>query len=198
MTDLQHITTPLVDPTTGRATTVFYRYLQELKRDVNDVGDDEAPPTGDTLAETALARTNEISEQLSELTALAAKANIAESLPLEDLYLSEIHRLASRVSELEFLYDKSPTISNKRCVESIASAYTTAGDQTLICTAALTVTLNNIPADNEQVTIKRTNGEVIIDAGSKTIDGDATYTMLVDYEGVDIVYVAATDEWYKV
>jgi hypothetical protein len=35
MTDLQHISVPLVDPTTGKATTVFYRYLRALKRDTS-------------------------------------------------------------------------------------------------------------------------------------------------------------------
>jgi len=145
MTDLQHIMIPIVDTATGRATTVFYRYLQNLKRSAGGASDDsDQNVLNPTITETALARTI------------------------------------------------------KRSVTAINSAYTTAGDQILICTSAITVTLNNIPADNEQVTIKRTNGEVIIDAGAKTIDGASTYTMLVDYEGVDIVYSAATDEWYKV
>lgn len=198
MTDLQHITMPIVDPKTGQATTTFYKFLRGLKNDTDDVGDDESPPTGDAIAETALTRANDIAEQLNELIALAAESSVKEASPLEDSYISEVQRVLGRVVELESMYDKAPALRSKRCAKPISSAYTTAGDQILVCTAALTVTLNNLPADNELVTIKRTNGEVIIDAGAKTIDGVSTYTMLVDYEGVDVLYVAVTDEWYKV
>jgi hypothetical protein len=82
--------------------------------------------------------------------------------------------------------------------QSISSDITTSGNQTLVCTAALTVTLNASPKDGELVRIKRVSGQTIIDGNSRSIDGDSTYTMLVDYEGVQVVYSALDDEWFKI
>ena len=73
--------------------------------------------------------------------------------------------------------------------------YTTAHSCLLIATAAITVTLNTTPDDQEWVRIKRetTAGPVTI---SGTIDGDATgYTMMANHENINLIYSRELGYW---
>lgn len=177
MTDLQHISVPLVDPTTGKATTVFYRYLRGLKRNVDDVGDDEQPATSDNLIFM-------LQSQLEELQGAVEELSTKRQPTFEDEY-EELRQL---------IYVKTAGIPKDDIID-ISTATTSAGSKVYVCTAALTLTLNATPSNNELVKVKATNGEVIIDANGKTIDGESTYTIVVDYECINCLYIATTDEW---
>jgi len=77
--------------------------------------------------------------------------------------------------------------------------YTTIGDQTIICTEALTVTLNDEPDDQEVAKIQVTNGDVTIDGNGINIDGDTDVTIVFANIQppalVDCVYLVDTNEW---
>lgn len=76
--------------------------------------------------------------------------------------------------------------------------YTTAKTETVIALSNITVSLNDKPNDGERVIVKRatTDGDVVVSAQSKTIDGDSSYTMLVNYEGIQCVYSLSRDGWF--
>lgn len=82
--------------------------------------------------------------------------------------------------------------------QSISGNLTTSGNQTLVCTSALTVTLNDKPEEGETVRVKATNGNVTIDGNGKNIDGASTYTIVVNYECINCVYSVLDDEWFIV
>jgi hypothetical protein len=79
-------------------------------------------------------------------------------------------------------------------VVSVSSAYTTTGSAVIIATAALTITLNASPDDQEEVAIQRatTAGPVVV---SGTINGDTSYHMVGNYESKVFRYVLASAEW---
>lgn len=59
-----------------------------------------------------------------------------------------------------------------------ATNHTTEGNQVVICTAAVTVTLAASPLDRDEVSIKAINGDkIIINGNGETIDGEATVTI---------------------
>lgn len=181
MTDLQHISVPLVDPTTGKATTVFYRYLRGLKRNVDDVGDDEQPATSDSLIFVLQSQLEELQGSFEDL--------------ISSNYLAPLDRLQGDFEALQQLILSKSLAPSKDDIVPISSNTISAGSKVYICTAALTLTLTDKPSDNELVKVKATNGQVIIDANGKTIDGESTYTIVVDYECVNCLYAATTDEW---
>ena len=56
--------------------------------------------------------------------------------------------------------------------------HTTEGNQVVICTAAVTITLALEPLDRDEVSIKAINGDrIIINGNGETIDGEATVTI---------------------
>jgi len=55
---------------------------------------------------------------------------------------------------------------------------TASGNTTIICTAAVTVTLAAAPLDKDLVSIKAINGDkIIINGNGKTVEGDTTLTI---------------------
>jgi hypothetical protein len=78
---------------------------------------------------------------------------------------------------------------------SVSTAYTTTGyERILIVTSPTTITLNANPADGEIVSVKRRTaaGNVVI---SGTIDGASSYTILLNNEGVTLMYSVEALEW---
>ena len=75
---------------------------------------------------------------------------------------------------------------------------TAAGNTTIICTAALTVTLAADPLDKDLVKVKQTNGSVTISGNSKNIDGDSSVIMRRNFTGLDMVYSSTADAWFIV
>lgn len=69
--------------------------------------------------------------------------------------------------------------------KEISADYTTKENEILICTAALTITLNLNPKIGERIYIKRTDGKVII---SGTIDGKTNLILVTDNASVTVSY----------
>ena len=73
--------------------------------------------------------------------------------------------------------------------------YTTTGlERLVIAESDITITLNHLPDDLEVVSIKRasTDGAVIV---SGAIDGDTEYNMTQNYESIELIFSASSDEW---
>lgn len=102
------------------------------------------------------------------------------------------------------LYDSTAHVAAlyqfKTNFQSTSSALTTSGTQCIVVTAAVTITLNDSPADGEIVKIKRatTAGAVTVSGNGKNIDGASTYKILENYESVQIVYSVLDDAWFIV
>lgn len=84
-----------------------------------------------------------------------------------------------------------------RDVSVQSTVYTTANSEIVICNnaAAITVTLNASPDDEELVSIKRTDGTVTIAGNGKTIDGKTAQRINVKYASLDLLYTVETDSW---
>jgi hypothetical protein len=95
--------------------------------------------------------------------------------------------LFSRISDLEF-----------RNVIPTAIDYTTIGSDIVICTDAVTITLNDEPDDQELATVKRAAGQIIINGNGKLIDGNTTLRINVKYTSLDIIYTVETDSWHVI
>lgn len=106
-------------------------------------------------------------------------------------------------SENEF-DDLSPFVAallpKKDDVVSTSIDYTTISNQVIICNDALTVFLNESPKDREVATVKITNGDVTVNAGSRLVDKQDFITVVFeDVQGLatlDIVYILEIDEWF--
>ena len=72
---------------------------------------------------------------------------------------------------------------------------TAAGNTTIICTAAVTVTLAAEPLNKDLVKVKQTNGNVTIDGNGNNIDGDSSVTMRRNFTGLDMVYSSVLGAW---
>lgn len=83
----------------------------------------------------------------------------------------------------------------KRDYFSVSSAHTTAGNEVIEATAALTVTLNAYPDELETVTVARNGtGNVMIDGNGNNIAGSSSYTMLADGEVRELTFF--NGEWF--
>lgn len=85
-----------------------------------------------------------------------------------------------------------------RNIVPTAVDYTTIGSDIVICTDALTVLLNDEPKDQEMVTIKRTEGAVIVNGNGKLIDNKSSWRLNVKRWGFDAIYLVETDSWHIV
>ena len=72
---------------------------------------------------------------------------------------------------------------------------TAEGNTTIICTDALTVTLNASPLDKDLVKVKQTNGNVTIDGNGNNIDGDSSVIIRRNFTGLDMVYSSVLGAW---
>lgn len=73
--------------------------------------------------------------------------------------------------------------------------YLTIGDQTIICTAKLTVTLNATPDDRELVKVHANNGRVDIKGNGKKINKEDDAIIRRNFTTWDILYIVEIDEW---
>jgi len=69
--------------------------------------------------------------------------------------------------------------------KELTASYTTSKNEILICTAALTITLNTKARIGERVYIKRTNGKVLI---MGTIDGKTDLTIIQNNAAVTLLF----------
>lgn len=82
-------------------------------------------------------------------------------------------------------------------LESQSSDFTTERSTRVVATAAITITLNATPADQETVTVKRATsaGSVVVDGNGNTIDGSSNFTLLNNYDSYTFVYFENSSEW---
>lgn len=80
-------------------------------------------------------------------------------------------------------------------VISTSTSFTTTGDQIIICTntASITITLNALPDDVEQVHIVRQNTGAVTVSGA--INGDTSLTIGNRYSSPHLVFTLAANEW---
>ncbi len=72
---------------------------------------------------------------------------------------------------------------------------TATGNTTIICTDALTVSLNSAPLDKDLVKVKARNGNVTINGNGKNIDADSSVIIRRNFTGLDMVYSSVLDAW---
>ena len=101
-------------------------------------------------------------------------------------------------------FDDLEKIDVKQAIEDhvavVDSDYTTTLSETVVCTAPLTVFLNETPDNREQAKIKITNGDVTINAGSRKLDNEDSITIdFSEIQGLatlDCIYTIETDSWW--
>lgn len=108
------------------------------------------------------------------------------------------NELEGRVADLELrldlLEDRVTYLEGTTVVTAIDVM--AEGNQVIICTGALTVTMALTPLDKDVVEVKATNGNVIIDGNGNTIDGDSSVTIRRDNVGLSMEYSVAADAWF--
>ena len=109
--------------------------------------------------------------------------------------IARIFELLTGFSELDDLFtpDASEQVKSDTVVTS--SNYTTLGNQVVICTSSITVTLNAEPEDQEIVKVIVTNGKVNISANGKTINNELDAIIKRNNTTWDIMYVLDIDGW---
>ena len=124
--------------------------------------------------------TNTTSGEVSEVSELISGASLADEL----------------VGELEIDMDLiTPHIDMGVEVISTGTDFTTTGDQVIICTntLAVTITLNPTPDDGESVHIKRQNTGTVTVSGS--VDGGTTLAIGGRYSAPHLIFTLAAGEW---
>ena len=135
--------------------------------------------------------------QLGELYEPGIQTSDVDEL-VDDLEVSQEMSMILDLSEqIEELQHQIATFSPLKEFESISTstAFTTTGDQIVICTNTTPVThpLNAAPDDGEEVIFKRQNtGSVTI---SGTIDGASSITLLSRYDAPHLVFSVDAGEW---
>jgi len=97
-------------------------------------------------------------------------------------------------ARLDALEDRVTYLEGSTVVTAVD--VTSIGNQVIICTDALTVTLAATPLDKDVVEVKVTNGKVIIDGNGNTIDGSDTVTVRRNNTGLSMEYSESADAWY--
>lgn len=75
------------------------------------------------------------------------------------------------------------------------SDYTTHGNQVVICTGRVTVTLNDEPSDQEVVKVRMLSNGVTINGNGKNVNGQSDAKIKIKYTSWDLLYILETDEW---
>lgn len=100
------------------------------------------------------------------------------------------NKILGNMYEMYSLFTKSYVFTE------VNTDITTNGFIDILALDTLTVTLNDNPADNEEVNIKlMTASTITIDGNGKDIDGLASFTMSTQYEKKKIIYIKSQDKW---
>ncbi len=105
-----------------------------------------------------------------------------------DVINLEITDLQDRVSYLESLIPLSVLT---------AVDYNVAKNSIITCTnsSQITITMPIAPVDQLKVSVKRADGEVVVDGNGKLIDEEAAVTLSRKYVGLTFVYNLVGDTW---
>ncbi len=95
---------------------------------------------------------------------------------------------------LQLLQDRVTYLEGSTVVTAVD--VTAEGNQVIICTDAVTVTLALAPLDKDVVEVKRTNGLVTVAGKGNTIDGSSEITLTRDFIGYSMEYSSTADAWF--
>lgn len=109
--------------------------------------------------------------------------------------LDDIAKALAGLTEFDDIFSESAQDQLRDDVVVTAADYTTIGDQIIVATDELTVTLNATPEDRELVKIHANNGRVDIDANGKTINGETDAIIRRNFTTWDILYIVELDSW---
>ena len=109
--------------------------------------------------------------------------------------IARIFELLTGFNEFDDLFTPDALEQVKADTVVTSANYTTLGDQVVICTSSITVTLNDEPEDQELVKVIVTNGKVNISANGKTINNQPDAIIRRNNTTWDIMYVLDIDEW---
>lgn len=94
------------------------------------------------------------------------------------------------------LHELATIVSSETQVTLVESDYTTDGSDILIADSTLTITLNDLPIDQETVKIKNIGGITTIDGNTRMIDGSEQLIINNKYDAPTITYIKSKDAWY--
>jgi len=195
MTDLQHISVPLVDPTTGKATTVFYRYLRALQRDPSDVGDDEQPPLSETQVANLYSQVRDLMYTLDELVQKSGSFN-----KLEALY-SQVQDIAYSVSELDQLIWSLRASSKKDFTYTpvVGGVHDAASYQFINAAKNATIKFPTSPRDGAEIIIRVSDTSTIkLDGRGGTINGSATGNLRGEETSIRFKFFVEAAGWFAI
>jgi len=109
--------------------------------------------------------------------------------------LDDIARALAGLTEFDDIFTESAKDQLRDNVVVTAVDLATIGDQIIVATDKLTVTLNATPQDRELVKIHANNGRVDIDANGKTINGESDAIIRRNFTTWDILYIVELDSW---
>ena len=121
--------------------------------------------------------------------------NLAQSSNSSTAEIERILGLFTGFNEFDDLFTPDALEQIKSDTVIASTNYTTLGDQVVICTSSITVTLNDEPEDQELVKVIVTNGKVNISANGKTINNQPGAIIRRNNTTWDIMYVLDIDEW---
>ena len=149
------------------------------------------------MAELIPPRRNEFLTRLGVSTQRFAEylENLAQSSNTSEDEIARIFELLTGFNEFDDLVSPDAVEQIKSDTVVASSDYTTLGDQVVICTSSIAVTLNDEPEDQELVKVIVTNGKVNINANGKTINNESDAIIRRNNTTWDIMYVLDIDEW---
>lgn len=158
--DQLHPRVALIDVATGMPTRFFLRWLTQLYERTGGPDDAIEQVEIGELYETGAvdSRLTELQKQVEELE---TETDLGQSNYVDQLLFK---------------------------AKEIAATYSTKENEIIICTAAVTITLNTKAKIGERVYIKRTNGKVTIVG---TIDNKTNLILVSDNSSVTLLYTAS-------
>ena len=120
----------------------------------------------------------------------------------DDIHAPDLTEIEDDLTEFDDIHMPNVEDEIHSDVISTAVSLTTSGTQTIICTAAVTITLNANPDDQEIATVVIQNGDVTIEGNGRNVMGDTDVTViflnLQSDATLDFKYILETNEWVAI
>ena len=120
----------------------------------------------------------------------------------DDIHAPDLTEIEDALTEFDDIHMPNVEDEIHSDVISTAVSLTTSGTQTIICTAAVTITLNASPDDQEIATVVIQNGDVTIEGNGRNVMGDTDVTViflnLQSDATLDLKYILETNEWVAI
>ena len=120
----------------------------------------------------------------------------------DDIHAPDLTEIEDALTEFDDTHMPNVEDEIHSDVISTATSLTTSETQTIICTAAVTITLNANPDDQEIATVVIQNGDVTIEGNGRNVMGDTDVTViflnLQSDATLDFKYILETNEWVAI